>query len=164
MKTISGSVISSKPVSLSKAASILSSFISFENGASHALSAYLRRTSASLDGLVEFHDDLLKCGKSERKRKKTRLETIDNGILTDAEKNYSLREEQSTGYTEEGRGSDRKKKKKKRRSDFQDQLPEVEERESEEHRERKKRKKMEVEVGELDDAEERNSRVKKRKH
>lgn len=139
MKTVSGSVISSKSISLSKAASILNSFMSFDNGASHDLSAYLKRTSASVNGLVQFHGDL-KCGKA----KKTKLEMIDN---------------EGRGIKEEGRKSERKKK--NRRTDFS----EVEERENEGHTDRKKKKKKVVEeMGELDDTEEMHRKSKKRKH
>lgn len=164
MKTVSGSVLSSKSISLSKAASILNNFISYENGASHVLSAYLKRTSASVNGLVQFHVDL-NCGKSERKRKKTRFEMIDNGNLTDTYKNYeeeqSIRSEEDGGIIEKVRESEIKKKSKKsKRSEFS----EVDERESEGHKERKKRKKVEDEVGELNDVEESHSRSKKRKH
>ncbi|XP_023007311.1 nipped-B-like protein B [Cucurbita maxima] len=65
MKTITGNVVSSKPISLSKAASTLSSFLSVDNGASKALCAYLRRASASFNELKQLHKDL-KSSRSDR--------------------------------------------------------------------------------------------------
>ncbi|KAL0537705.1 hypothetical protein IC582_026690 [Cucumis melo] len=58
MKTVTGSVVSSKPISISKAASTLSSFLSADNGASKALCAYLRRASDSFNELKHLHKEL----------------------------------------------------------------------------------------------------------
>ncbi|KGN47333.1 uncharacterized protein DDB_G0283697 [Cucumis sativus] len=58
MKTVNGSVVSSKPISISKAASTLSSFLSADNGASKALCAYLRRASDSFNELKQLHKEL----------------------------------------------------------------------------------------------------------
>ncbi|KAM7522272.1 hypothetical protein LguiA_012174 [Lonicera macranthoides] len=58
MKTVSGKVISNKPISLSKSSKILSNFISVENGASHSVSIYLKRASSSFTQLVQFHKQL----------------------------------------------------------------------------------------------------------
>ncbi|XP_038902882.1 probable xyloglucan galactosyltransferase GT11 [Benincasa hispida] len=66
MKTVTGSVVSSKPISISKAASTLSSFLSVDNGASQALCAYLRRASASFNELKQLHKEL-KSSRSVRK-------------------------------------------------------------------------------------------------
>ncbi|XP_019154456.1 PREDICTED: uncharacterized protein LOC109150910 [Ipomoea nil] len=58
MKTISGKVISTKPVSLSDAAAILSDFAATETGASDAVSVYIRRAADAFNQLVQFHHDL----------------------------------------------------------------------------------------------------------
>lgn len=74
MKTISGKPISEKPISLSKAAKILSKFISAENGASHVISAYLHRASSSFSELKQLHKEL-KSPRSDRKHKRSRSKT-----------------------------------------------------------------------------------------
>ncbi|XP_010260126.1 PREDICTED: uncharacterized protein LOC104599327 [Nelumbo nucifera] len=190
MKTVSGSLVSSKPISLSKAASVLSSFVSAETGASQAVSAYLRRASDAFNELVQFHREL-KAGRSERKRKKERLEIADNGNLTDAEINLrengptvergrilNLGEEQSHRYRGNSEGGSfdgeerGKRVKNKKISDSIDYCPEVEDREGrddvqiaeEKRKEKKKRKKAEVEDdGRVDGSEERHIRIKKKK-
>ncbi|XP_062113266.1 uncharacterized protein LOC133824407 [Humulus lupulus] len=71
MKTVSGIVVSSKPISLSKATSILSTFVSTDTGASQAMAAYLRRSLASFKELKQLHKEF-KTKQSERKRKRHR--------------------------------------------------------------------------------------------
>lgn len=122
MKTVSGNVISSKPISLPKAAKILSTFVTVENGASHAISAYLQRASTAFDELVHLHKEL-KADKSEHKSKHRKLdsakelpqetelsaeprETVTRETVTD-----DLNEEPSHGE-HEGFGGNRKKQKK----------------------------------------------------
>ncbi|XP_022986894.1 cylicin-1-like [Cucurbita maxima] len=68
MKTVTGSIVSSKPISISKAASTLSSFLSVDNGASKAICAYLRRASASFNELKQLHKEL-KSSRSDRKHR-----------------------------------------------------------------------------------------------
>lgn len=58
MKTVSGKLISSKPISLSKAAKILSGFAGHEHGASDAVSVYLNRAADVFNSLVSFHKEL----------------------------------------------------------------------------------------------------------
>ncbi|RWR85874.1 cylicin-1-like protein [Cinnamomum micranthum f. kanehirae] len=90
MKPVAGTITSSKPISLSKAARALSKFISIENGASQAVSAYLRRASAAFNELVQFHENL----KSEKKHKKSRSQTAEriNRNLTDQGQNPRIEE------------------------------------------------------------------------
>ncbi|PON56398.1 hypothetical protein TorRG33x02_296450 [Trema orientale] len=78
MKAVSGTLISSKPISLSKATSILSTFVSTETGASLAMGAYLRRSLASFKELKQLHKEL-KINRSERKRKRHRSEAAEDG-------------------------------------------------------------------------------------
>ncbi|KAF5738277.1 transcriptional regulator ATRX [Tripterygium wilfordii] len=54
MKIVKAKVISSTPIRLSKAASILSKFASSETGASQALGAYLRRASYAFNELTQL--------------------------------------------------------------------------------------------------------------
>ncbi|XP_014503640.1 S-antigen protein [Vigna radiata var. radiata] len=74
MKTISGHCASVKDVSLSKAAKILSKFVSADNGASHIISAYLHRACASFSELNQIHKEL-DPSHSRKKHKKQRTET-----------------------------------------------------------------------------------------
>ncbi|KAL3652848.1 hypothetical protein CASFOL_002529 [Castilleja foliolosa] len=55
MRKISGQLISSKPVSLSRAAKHINQFASVDNGASAAVAVYLQRTAEALNHLVQFH-------------------------------------------------------------------------------------------------------------
>ncbi|KAK2974134.1 hypothetical protein RJ640_025483 [Escallonia rubra] len=69
MKSISGKVISSKPISHSKAAETVANFASSDNGASLTVSAYLKRAAAEFTKLAHFHKQL-KSSHSGRKRQK----------------------------------------------------------------------------------------------
>lgn len=71
MKTVSGIVVSSKPVSLSKAARVLSKFMASDNGASPAFAAYLKRASASFDELVQLRKELKGSGAHYGGKKKS---------------------------------------------------------------------------------------------
>ncbi|KAF9670731.1 hypothetical protein SADUNF_Sadunf13G0099200 [Salix dunnii] len=64
MKTVTGKITESTPVTIAKAASILSKFVSTDNGASQALNAYLRRATAAFDELARLHS------KSDRRKHK----------------------------------------------------------------------------------------------
>ncbi|OAY45689.1 uncharacterized protein LOC110619639 [Manihot esculenta] len=66
MKTVTGKIVSSTPVPIYKASSILSNFASTETGASQAVSAYLRRATAAFDELSRLHP------KPDRKKRKKR--------------------------------------------------------------------------------------------
>lgn len=78
MKTISGNCVSSKQVSLSKAAKILSKFVDAENGASHVIGAYLHRASAAFNELNEFHKELKSSHSHKKKHKRHRTEEGDH--------------------------------------------------------------------------------------
>ncbi|KAG7587126.1 hypothetical protein ISN45_Aa02g023560 [Arabidopsis thaliana x Arabidopsis arenosa] len=67
MKTVTGRVNSVKPVSLSKAATLLSGFVSSENGASQDVSAYLRRASGAFTELKSIHRETKLSSKKKRK-------------------------------------------------------------------------------------------------
>ncbi|XVF68647.1 hypothetical protein PTKIN_Ptkin11bG0018200 [Pterospermum kingtungense] len=79
MKTLTGKVVSSTPISVSKAAKIIANFAATDNGASQAISAYLRRASASFNELKQFHRELRKGSKSDRKHKRSKSEVTVEG-------------------------------------------------------------------------------------
>ncbi|XP_042475008.1 uncharacterized protein LOC122057078 [Macadamia integrifolia] len=154
MKTISGWDTSSKPISLSKAATVLQKIINEDPGASQAVSVYLKRASAAFDELVQFHKELKG---SRRKHKKSRMDMVDNGALTDAEDEQASKQarfidslEQNYWYTRYG-------------CDF---WPEANGREGgvgvQIVEEMKKTKKVELECEGLNDSEERHSRKNKK--
>ncbi|KAK9727296.1 hypothetical protein RND81_05G272000 [Saponaria officinalis] len=57
MKTVSGKVVSCQQISLSRAAKYISRFTTSDNEASPAFAAYLRRTSAAFNHLVQLHKE-----------------------------------------------------------------------------------------------------------
>ncbi|GER51836.1 adenosine monophosphate-protein hydrolase SidD [Striga asiatica] len=56
MRKISGQLLSSKPVSVSTAAKLISDFAAFDNGSSATISLYLQRTADAFNHLLQFHD------------------------------------------------------------------------------------------------------------
>ncbi|XP_020257922.1 40S ribosomal protein S6-like [Asparagus officinalis] len=58
MKAVTGTVTSSKPISLSKASAALSRFAVGDNGARREISAYLKRVSNAYQDLVQVHQEL----------------------------------------------------------------------------------------------------------
>ncbi|KAJ8771932.1 hypothetical protein K2173_027109 [Erythroxylum novogranatense] len=105
MKTVTGEIISSNPVSVSKAASILSKFVSAETGASQAVNAYLRRATAAFDELVRLHS------KSDCRRHKGDQSTVTTARITDAS------ELTPSKSCEVETKADKKKKKEKRKNE-----------------------------------------------
>ncbi|KAJ6952648.1 hypothetical protein NC653_041708 [Populus alba x Populus x berolinensis] len=176
MKTVTGKITDSTPVSISKAASILSKFVSSENGASQALNAYLRRATAAFDELSRLHS------KSDRRKHKKdsslirSVEASQSELVNNSEQmlKKEVKEEGSVGDEEI---ESKKEKKRKRKGDLAEQTEksngikkekaEVEEngsvvdkieiREEEENKKKKrKRKSGEVEVKEERDEEEKD--------
>ncbi|KAM2057039.1 hypothetical protein ACFX16_029778 [Malus domestica] len=103
MKTVSGIVLSSKPISLSKATSTLSSFVSSDTGASQEFSVYLRRTLASFKELKQLHKEL-KSPRSERKRPRRHWSETENDDVEIVGENPA----QSTGVSEVSHGLESK--------------------------------------------------------
>ncbi|URD93585.1 hypothetical protein MUK42_01389 [Musa troglodytarum] len=58
MRAVTGTVVSSKRISLSKASAVLSRFAANQNAARPEVAAYVRRTSAAFDELVRFHHEI----------------------------------------------------------------------------------------------------------
>ncbi|KAL3635869.1 hypothetical protein CASFOL_020416 [Castilleja foliolosa] len=80
MRKISGQIISSKPVSLTRAAKHINQFAAVDSGSSAAVALYLQRTANSFSQLVQFH----KCSKygdverspGRKRARKTNTETL----------------------------------------------------------------------------------------
>ncbi|KAG1364404.1 RNA polymerase-associated protein CTR9 [Cocos nucifera] len=66
MRAVTGSVASSKRISVSKAAAILSRFAVAETGARRDVAAYLKRASAAFEELVRFHREVSGRRRAER--------------------------------------------------------------------------------------------------
>ncbi|XP_073040734.1 uncharacterized protein [Primulina eburnea] len=60
MRKISGNVVWTRPMSLSRAAKLLARFSAVDNGSSAAVSMYLQRASEAFDHLVQFHSKRIK--------------------------------------------------------------------------------------------------------
>ncbi|KAJ6758031.1 DNA TOPOISOMERASE 1-LIKE [Salix koriyanagi] len=103
MKTVTGKITKSTPVTIAKAASILSKFVSTDNGASQALNAYLRRATAAFDELARLHS------KSDRRKHKRdsapdqRVEASQSALVNDNEQRLKLevKEEEETERSNE---------------------------------------------------------------
>lgn len=70
MKTVSGEIISTSPISLAKASSkVLSKFVTVDDGTSPAIGIYLRKASGAFNVLVQFHKGISapKCDRKSRK-------------------------------------------------------------------------------------------------
>nr|XP_043632291.1 protein PXR1-like [Erigeron canadensis] len=175
MKIISGTIVSSKPVNLSKAANILSKFVKSDNGASQAVSAYLRRASEAFNEHVYFK----KNHKLKRSRSKEEASTIsgfsdmthrdieedertvmENGDAGNREFDQDPVEIDENGASK-AKGKLRKKDKKKKTSEdlessktyntevgLENVIEPVKEK-SEEKKKKKKRKNSEVDGGEI---------------
>lgn len=147
MKAVTGSVTSSRAISLSKAARVLSRFVSTENGASQAVSAYLKRASSSFDELIQFHKNLKSRnhsnlnaeterqgrnleeeighfddqGKRKKKRKRNSLEVVEDE-QEEKKKVKNVEMEDALDYNNDNDGahdSRRRKKKKKKKTRIQ---------------------------------------------
>ncbi|KAG8389320.1 hypothetical protein BUALT_Bualt02G0217100 [Buddleja alternifolia] len=60
MRKMSGKLVSSKRISLSRSAILKSHFASVENGSSPTVSMYLQRTAGAFNHLADFHDKVRK--------------------------------------------------------------------------------------------------------
>ncbi|GAB4860262.1 hypothetical protein Ancab_011743 [Ancistrocladus abbreviatus] len=93
MRQVSGAVVCSRPVSLSKAAKILSKFASSDNGASPAFAAYLKRASASSNALVQLHKESKGSGFQPKGRRKYHSRDVSVGeAINRAEEDSSIEE------------------------------------------------------------------------
>ncbi|XP_044504746.1 protein PXR1-like [Mangifera indica] len=162
MKTITGQVLSTSQISLSKAASTLSKFVNADTNASPALCAYLRRASVSFIELSQLHKEL----KSGRKHKTSKSDIIaeeekpTRSVLSNQLPSHPELRESSHGVSNGIESKIKKEKKEKReRSEFVNVngVLEVEEKTAK----KKKRKIGEIEEGQAIHSEE--SPIKKKK-
>ncbi|KAI3794178.1 hypothetical protein L1987_36807 [Smallanthus sonchifolius] len=137
MKTVSGKIVSTKPVNLSKAANILSNFVTSDNGASQPVAAYLRRASAAFNELVYFK-------KHHR---------INKSSSTKSDISHRSLQEDEVMDTREVEGTLRKKERKKKKTDDNVEVGFKEGNETVhvkiEEKKKKKRKNAEVDMGEI---------------
>lgn len=105
MKSVKGQVLSTTPISISKAAKILSKFVYADTSASQAVCAYLRRASVSFNELNQLHKEL----KSHRKHKITKSKIV----TEDGEPIQSFISNRSDGEESERKNHKKKKKRKK---------------------------------------------------
>ncbi|XP_031282398.1 uncharacterized protein LOC116140969 [Pistacia vera] len=161
MKTVTGRVLSTTPISLSKAASILSKFVNADTNASPALCAYLRRASVSFNELSQLHKEL----KSNRKHKISKSDIVaeeekpTRSVLSDQQLTHPELRESSHGLSNGLESKINKDKKKKERGELTVNGSGIEV--VEEKTMKKKRKSGEIEEGEEIHSEE--SPIKKKK-
>uniref|UniRef100_A0A5B6Z0P5 Uncharacterized protein n=1 Tax=Davidia involucrata TaxID=16924 RepID=A0A5B6Z0P5_DAVIN len=159
MKTVSGKVVSTKSISLSKAAKVLSTFAAAETGASQGVSTYIKRASASFNELVQFHKEL-KASRSDRKHKKNLPENISNENPIISEQNSK---EVKTGRNvEDSVGKREKKRKKKSAEDVEREGGDNLGIEEGGRKERKKRKSGDIDDGQVVDFAEQSSSKRRR--
>ncbi|KAL0843519.1 hypothetical protein Bca101_016764 [Brassica carinata] len=143
MKTVTGSVNNAKPISLAKAATLLSGFVSSETQASQDVSAYLRRASAAFTELRSFHREIRSANpnpNSEARHPKEELSRA-KGIDDLVEKETVTGEE-----SVHGRKQDEKKKEKRKENkeeDFVEEKVMVKLEDEQRNKERKKKNKDE---------------------
>ncbi|KAK6919598.1 hypothetical protein RJ641_015502 [Dillenia turbinata] len=169
MKTISGKVISSKPISPSRAAKTMSKFASSEKGASDAVSACLRRAADACNELVQLHKEL-KASKSRRSlselESESKTEDFANEVSVKEEKKKKKKKVQ-WWLKENDNVEESETEKKKSTKEGKEKAEEGEDGErikgEEEKREKKKRKKLDVQENRIEDSEEKHSSKKKKR-
>ncbi|KAJ0840133.1 hypothetical protein HanRHA438_Chr14g0651901 [Helianthus annuus] len=176
MKTVSGRIVSTKPLSLSKAAYVLSNFVSSDNGASQPVAAYLRRASAAFDELAYFKkhikskkssskDDVsMKSDVSHRSFEEREVKVRENGGVNKKLDHVSVEVEVTIDEHRAGEGDGKLKKKEKKRKksegslgsgqnnnvevQFKEGDQTMSEKSEEKKKKKKKRKNAEVDGGE----------------
>ncbi|KAA8543965.1 hypothetical protein F0562_021858 [Nyssa sinensis] len=160
MRTVSGKVVSTKPISLAKAAKVLSTFAAAETGASQAVSTYLKRASASFNELVQFHQEL-RASTSDRKHEKNRPENTNSENPIFSEESHKeakvSRNVEDSVRSENVRKREKKKKKKNSGDDAEREGGDNLGIEEGERKEGKKRKNRNIDDGEVVDLAEQSS-------
>ncbi|KAJ6291458.1 hypothetical protein OIU76_023514 [Salix suchowensis] len=99
MKTVTGNITNSTPVTIAKAASILSKFVFSETGASQALNAYLRRATAAFDELEQLLKKEVKgegsVGDEETERKKEKKRRKKGDLAEETQKSNGIKKEKA---------------------------------------------------------------------
>ncbi|KAG2311051.1 hypothetical protein Bca4012_025516 [Brassica carinata] len=188
MKTVTGRVTSEKPISLSKAATLLSSFVSSETEASQDVAAYLRRASDAFTELKSFHREIRSSTKpaeseprfgenelEDEKRKSREEDAVEEKETVKWEeeprkkerkkksREEDVVEEKVDVKLEEEQRNDEKKKKKSKKNKGEDVNVKLEEEQRNEERKEKKKNKGEDVVDEKVNEERNKKKKKKRK-
>lgn len=135
MKTVTGRVTSEKPISLSKAATLLSSFVSSETDASQDVAAYLRRASDAFTELKSFHREIRSTKPAESEPRFGENEKRKSREEDAVEEKETVKWEEEPGKKE--------RKKKSREEDVVEEKVDVkleEEQRNDESKEKKKKK------------------------
>ncbi|KAF8082740.1 hypothetical protein N665_0809s0042 [Sinapis alba] len=124
MKTVTGRVNNAKPISLAKAAKLLSGFVSSETEASQDVSAYLRRASAGFTELKSVHREIRSANPSSEElgRAKGIDDSVENETVTGEESVHGRKQDNKKRKEKKNRksdgeiGSEERKSKKMRKS------------------------------------------------
>ncbi|CAF2120919.1 unnamed protein product [Brassica rapa subsp. narinosa] len=149
MKTVTGSVNSAKPISLAKAATLLSGFVSSETQASQDVTAYLRRATAAFTELRSFHREIRSANqKSELQelgRAKGVDDSVENGTVT-GEESVHGRKKKNKSKEKKEEDEQRNKERKKKNKDENAINEKVNVKLEEERKEKKKKKNKKEDV------------------
>ncbi|XP_011037392.1 PREDICTED: protein PXR1-like [Populus euphratica] len=119
MKTVTGEITDSTPVTIAKAASILSKFVSTDTGASQALNAYLRRTAAAFDELARLHS---KFDRRKHKRDSAQIQRVEasqSGLVNNNEQR--LKKEVNVEGNAAEEETERKRRRRRRKGDLEEE-------------------------------------------
>jgi hypothetical protein len=129
MSAVTGSIVSSKGISLSRAARALRKFVETNTAAKPDTAAYLRRTVAAFNDLLEFHDKIERGEDDNEGNEEIEVE-IKGKKKIEEEISVGLDAEQAGGTVREGGDEDfasekKKKKKKKRKRENADERSDI---------------------------------------
>ncbi|KAF3325828.1 protein FAM133-like protein [Carex littledalei] len=110
MSAVTGSIVSSKSISLSRAARTLRKFVESDTAAKPDIAAYLRRTSAAFNDLIEFHNEI-----KHRKYKNAGIEEMEEESCMGLGSEQCGGDDGAVREVEDGDWASEKKKKKKKR-------------------------------------------------
>ncbi|KAL6566276.1 hypothetical protein OROGR_001891 [Orobanche gracilis] len=140
MRKITGQLLSSKPVSISRAAKLLTRFAAVDNGSSATVSLYLQRTADAFNQLVQFHSKHPKnsvVGISPNRERARKSETTPNGKTVEDSKNRGGKDKKTVNEAAEADPNE-------------DGVRDLKREEKEEKKEKKKKKKMNSDDGDDD--------------
>jgi hypothetical protein len=129
MSAVTGSIVSSKGISLSRAARALRKFVETNTAAKPDTAAYLRRTVAAFNDLLEFHDKIERGEDDNEGNEEIEVEIKGKKKIKE-EISVGLDAEQAGGTVREGGDEDfasekKKKKKKKRKRENADERSDI---------------------------------------
>ncbi|KAL6505938.1 hypothetical protein OROHE_023317 [Orobanche hederae] len=155
MRKITGQLISSKPVSISRAAKLLTRFAAVDNGSSATVSLYLQRTADAFNQLVQFHSkhpknsavEIIPDREKARKSETDNLEKIPDAKTVVDSKNRGGKDKKTVNEAAEANPNE-------------DDVRDLKREEKEEKKEKKKKKKMKS--GDDDDSKKKKKKKRKR--